>query len=138
MKKTILIIIVFSIIASGSVFAGNKPVSLKSSVPEDGATAVAVDTAIELGFSSNVVNMTVSDNNLGCFSLLNAEGNEVEIDVYLPDDQMEPENKRNITLTPVKPLAPGTEYTLIISGELLAKNGNNLGKDNFVTFTTAE
>lgn len=109
-----------------------------SSAPENGAEDVAVDSAIILGFSSNVVNMKISENNRECFLLIDAEGTEIESEVYLPDDQMEPENKRTITLTPTAPLFPGTEYAVVISADLIAKNGNALGSEIIIKFTTAE
>lgn len=138
MKKRLLIIIIILLLFTAGLFAGNKPVSLKTSVPANEEMNVAIDTAIVLGFSSNVVNMSVAENNAECFKLQDFFERAVEIDVYLPDDQMEPENKRTITITPVEPLYPNMKYILTISAGLLAKNGNSLGEDQIISFITAE
>ncbi len=138
LRKISLVLALILFTATGNVFAGDKALSIKSSNPQDGAVDIPVDTAVVLEFSNNVVNMTVAENNSGCFRMLNTEGLEIEIDVYLPDDQIEPENKRTITLTPVQPLTAGTAYIIVISPDLTAKNGSLLGSEQTVSFTTAE
>ncbi len=138
LRKISLLLALILFTATGNVFAGDKALSFKSSNPQDGAAGIPVDTAVVLEFSNNVVNMAVAENNSGCFRMLNPEGLEIEIDVYLPDDQIEPENKRTITLTPVRPLTAGTGYIIVISPDLTAKNGSLLGSEQTVSFSTAE
>ena len=137
-KRLLLIISILLLLTSTTVFAGDKPLSLKSSIPENGAINVAVESEIVLTFSNNVVNMKVLENNKECFSLLDAAGNEVEMEVYFPDDQIEPENKRIISLRPSGPLTAGTDYTVVISQELKSKNGSKLGDETQIQFRTAE
>jgi hypothetical protein len=138
MKKTYLVLVVLFVFASGFLFAGDKPLSLKESDPEHEDVDVPVDIEITLEFSNNVVNMKVSEHNAECFSLLDPEGEELEIEIVFPDDQLEPEKKRIIYIIPVEPLESSTQYTVVVSEELMAKNGNQLGEEVEITFVTAE
>ena len=120
----------------GTALAGDKPVSLDTSSVEDGQTDVPVDVVIELVFTNNVINASVRDNNAACFSL-ESGGKTVPIDIIMADDQIEPNLKRIISVAPVSSLEQGKRYTLVISGSLTAKNGNSIGEDTAITFTTA-
>ncbi|GEM_PF-248069 len=104
---------------------------------KDGSTGVAVDSQIDLFFGSNVVNLRVKENNLKCFTLVDEQNQVVPIEVIMPDDQIEPDKKREITIKPISPLKSDTEYKLYISPELQAKNGSTLGKTVIISFTTA-
>lgn len=128
---TVLVMALFTTTA----YAGDNPVSLDVSSIEDGQTDVPVDTSIELTFTNNVVNMSVRDNNMACFTLLR-DGTEVDIDVVMADDQIHPELKRIITIVPKSALQEGKTYQLVISGNLTAKNGNSIGSDTIIAFTT--
>lgn len=113
----------------------DQPLALLSSTPANGQTDVALDASIVLGFSKNVINMTVSENNQQCFSLW-AGGQSVAIDVEMADDQIYPEKKREIVVVPSQPLRHGTSYTLKIEPQLTAKSGATLGQEVQVTFKT--
>ena len=54
----------------------------------------------------------------------------------MADDQINPDLKRIITVVPQNDLEEGKTYELIISGKLTAKNGNKIGEDTVITFTT--
>jgi len=110
--------------------------ALAESNPENGAVDVPLDTQIKLLFNKNVVNLTVKDNNSKCFRLLDADNNEVPIEVIFPDDQIEPERKREINLKPLEQLKENTTYKVEVSEMLQAKNGTNLGTAVSITFTT--
>ncbi|MGI5921585.1 MAG: Ig-like domain-containing protein [Syntrophomonadaceae bacterium] len=112
------------------------PLTLVSSSPANGQKNVAVTTDISLTFNKNVVNLAVKDNNMSCFSLF-ANGANIPIKVNMPDDQVDVEHKRNVYIDPVQDLQPGTEYQLIISGQLKAKSGVTLGSPVTITFSTA-
>lgn len=118
---------------------GDKKIPLlDSSSVADGATDVAVDLQqIDLVFTNNVVNIAVKENNLKCFSLKSADGKDVAIEVLMGDDQVDPNAKRNVSVAIAEALEPDTAYILTISGELSAKNGNLLGNDINIGFTTA-
>lgn len=112
------------------------PLALDSSNPANGLNNVSVTTDINLTFNKNVVNLTVKENNMKCFSLT-ANGSVVPVQVIMPDDQVDFEHRRNIDIQPLQDLKPGTTYKLVISGQLQAKNGMSLGSPVTVSFTTA-
>ncbi|WP_418790775.1 Ig-like domain-containing protein [Phosphitispora sp. TUW77] len=145
---TVLAVIVLATFSAGDALAedgsgdssgGGKdnPLILVSSNPEDGQENVLLTTEIKLTFNKNVVNMSVRDNNMKCFSLTDNTGNTVQINVIMADDQMEPEKRREIVLQPASQLEAGTNYTLEISPELTSKSGVTLGQIVAVTFITA-
>ena len=120
----------------GSGGGSGNPLTLDWSTVPDGSTDVPTDVTITLTFTKNVVNFTVRDNNMGCFTLVDSGGSRVPIAVIMGDDQVDPNVKRIISISP-DTLSPGETYTLIISGGLQAKNGTYLGSDIALTFTTA-
>ena len=120
----------------GSGGGSGNPLTLDWSTVPDGSTDVPTDVTITLTFTKNVVNFTVRDNNMGCFTLVDSGGSRVPIAVIMGDDQVDPDVKRIISVSP-DALSPGETYTLIISGNLQAKNGTYLGSDIYLTFTTA-
>jgi len=138
MKKINLVVVLLFVIGTGFVFAGDKPLSLKDSDPVNEAVDVPVDVEITLEFSNNVVNLKVSEHNAECLSLIDPDGEEVEVEIVFPDDQLEPDKKRIIYIVPVEPLLNGIEYTVVISEGLQAKNGMQLEEEVAITFTTAE
>ena len=139
MKNRVILILAFLVlIPFYTLYAGDKALSLKTSTPENGTTGVALDASLELEFSNNVVNMKVAENNKECFTLVDNTGLPAAITVIIPDDQIEPEKKRLIILSPVSLLHPGTTYTIVVSPALIAKNGNALEEETLITFTTVE
>ncbi len=120
----------------GSGGGSGNPLTLDWSTVPDGSTDVPTDVTITLTFTKNVVNFTVRDNNMGCFTLVDSGGSRVPVAVIMGDDQVDPNVKRIISISP-DTLSPGETYTLIISGGLQAKNGTYLGSDITLTFTTA-
>lgn len=120
----------------GSGGGQGNPLILVSSNPADGQKDVELPVLINLSFSKNVINMTVSDNNRKCFSLYSADGLLVPVEVIMADDQIEPEKKRDISVKPLHDLKPGTSYKLKISQELRSKSGVCLEKPVSITFVT--
>ncbi len=120
----------------GSGGGQGNPLILVSSNPADGQKDVELPVLINLSFSKNVINMTVSDNNRKCFSLYSADGLLVPVEVIMADDQIEPEKKRDIAVKPLHDLKSGTSYTLKISQELRSKSGVCLEKPESITFVT--
>ena len=55
----------------------------------------------------------------------------------MADDQVEPDLRNFITITPSSPLEPGTEYQVKIAGTLTAKSGAALGEEKTLRFKTA-
>jgi len=86
-------------------------------------------TRIELVFSKNVVNMTVSENNKKCFNLKSKiDGEEIPIEIQMADDQIEREKRNIITIVIQKPLEPLKAYQIIVSPALESKSGEKLGE----------
>ena len=124
----------------GSGGGSTVPLGLASSTPANGQTGVELQPLIKLTFNKNVINLAIRDANKNCFTLATSAGSQVPIEVIMADDQLYPEEKRNISVKPLQALQPGTAYTLKISPELTAKNGTSLGHVvtlNFVTEGTA-
>lgn len=139
LKITSMLLIVCFVLTifTVQVFAGgNKPLTLDTVEPADGDKNVPVDCQIKLTFSKNVVNMKVKDNNIKCFKLVDSEGNNVDVEVIMADDQMEREKRKDIILKPASSLKEDSQYTVIISPDLTAKNGVALGEEVKINFTT--
>lgn len=114
-----------------------QPLSLSSSSVADGATNVAADTAIQLDFTKNVVNLTVKDNNMTCFSVTDSAGAAVPIVVSMGDDQVDRDVRNTIYVSPAQAWPAGETLTLTISGDLMAKNGTSMGTARTLRFTVA-
>ncbi len=115
----------------------DKPLALETSSITNGVQNVPVDAEIELNFNKNVVHFTVRENNMKCFSMTDGSGKSVPVEVIMGDDQVDPSIKRIVTVKPKNALEPGTVYMLKISKNLTSKSGVSLGKDTYISFTTA-
>lgn len=139
MRKIILILTVFLMFSLNVYAEGGNGVSvptLTSSTPADGDIDVPLDQEITLVFSNNITNASVRENNINCIKLVDSNGNVIDIDVVLADDQIEPDKKRDAVIVPINPLNPNTEYSVVISPELTSKNGIQTGVETIVSFTT--
>ena len=112
-------------------------ITLNDSTIRDGDIDVELSPRIVFYFSNNVIAFQVRDKNSQSFTLADDACNAVEINVILADEQLERELRRYIGVEPVNPLQPGRSYTLTIDADLEANNGNTLGQDITITFTTA-
>jgi Glucodextranase, domain B len=96
---------------------------------------------IKLVFNKNVVNATVWDTNSKAIELTDdavASNNKVAIEVSrIPDEgeNANPNEKRNIFISPKEPLTLGKSYTITIKSSLVANNTSTLGKKETITFT---
>lgn len=127
---------VFAGDGSGSGGGKGNPLSLVSANPADGQKDVSLSPEITLNFSKNVVNMSVKDNNQKCFTLNSADGTQIPVEVIMADDQIEPEKKDIIAVSPTVELSPDTQYILKILADLTSKNGTTLEKTVSITFYT--
>ncbi len=137
------IIVIFLLAINGSIAAGigsggNNPLTLETSSPQANAVDVELDHKIELQFSNNVINANVRDGNQACFSLADAGGKVIAIDILMANDMVEPNKKEIVFIKPLESLEANTTYVLTISGDLTAKTGDRLGKDIKLSFTTAK
>lgn len=141
----LLLVLVFSMFSISFVFGDNgsgggksTALDLVESTPIDGETSVSIDTEILLLFNKNVVNMTIKDNNMKCIKFFNEDGIEIAADLIFPDDQINPDKKREISIKPRESLKNGKKYIVKILPEFMAKNGTNLDKTIEVSFQTVE
>ncbi len=119
------------------VFAEEKKaLSLESSSIKNDEVVSLETEEITLEFTNNVINMAVKDDNMKCFEIVDGAGNSIGFEVVMGDDQIEPEKKRLITLELQETLKAGESYKVIISSQVTAKNGNALGEDIEINFTT--
>lgn len=144
-KLVLFVMIFFIILSNATSFADDIVVKedgqsiefqLVESTPQNLSVDVALDVEIKLLFNKNVVNMTVKENNLKCIKFTDAKGEAVAADLVFPDDQIEPDRKREIIIKPNEPLNENETYKVEISADMQAKNGSNLGEPAFVSFTT--
>ena len=134
-----LFLLAFSSQISAEVFAsesGGEWLTLTAISPEDGR--IGAEDSITLTFSNNVINEAVRDNNIGAFTLYDADGGIVPIDVILADEQINPDAKRLVSVKPVAALETGGEYTLVISDRMQAKNGSHTEAAYRIAFTVAD
>jgi methionine-rich copper-binding protein CopC len=140
MKKTLVFAMIMIMMLSITVFAGDNngqsPLMVKETIPADGAEDIPIDQEIKLSFSNNVINTTIRENNMACLQLVDSDGNNVDMKIFMADDQIHPDQKRDIIITPAANLAENMTYTLKINGDLSGKNGNTLGEELTVSFST--
>lgn len=114
-----------------------QPLELLSVTPADGAVNVSLKPEITMVFNKNVVDLRVREANAQKFSMKDAAGNAVPIDVVMADDQIEPEKRDIITIVPREQLKPGTVYTVVVAPGLESRSSDKTDKEITVTFTTA-
>lgn len=143
---SLLLMVVLSIFIAIPALAGegdgsgggkDVPLALASSSPANGEAGVGLQPVIKLTFNKNVINLAIREANKKCFSLVSSAGTNIAIEVIMADDQIYPEEKRNISLKPLQSLQPDSSYTIKISPQLQAKNGTSLGHEVTVKFKTA-
>lgn len=144
--RYVSVLLLLMVLFTSIIFAGNgdgtgggggtEPVTLASSSPANGATNVSPNTSIHLEFTKNVVNLSVAENNRGCFKLTDNNGKAVGIQVLMGDDQLDTTVKKIIDIQPASSLQNGMKYTLTISGNLMGKNGYSMGNTVTMSFTT--
>lgn len=114
---------------SGDADAGRKPLNFLSAtyngINLKGAASVPLTPKITMEFDKNIVNADVWNINKNCFSLYSDKNEKVQINVTKIDDTVDFNQRQNVFIEPVQPLKPGTSYTLKVSGDLKAKNGNS-------------
>lgn len=132
-----VVLILLSVVINFTAYGDeSEPFTLIESTPANNAASVDLNPEIKLLFNKNVVNFSVKDNNAKCFKLTGENGQTVDIDIVFPDDQIEPDKKREIYIETNDALKENTKYTLEISKDMLAKNGTTLGETVYISFTT--
>ncbi|MGV8905813.1 MAG: Ig-like domain-containing protein [Acetobacterium sp.] len=122
-------------LGDGSGGGKEDPLALATANPALNATDISVDAPITLEFNKNIAYTTVRDGNLKAFTLWESN-TQIPVDVTMADDQLEPDLRNFVTITPKTPLAEGTTYTLKADNTLVAKSGAALSAPLEMSFTT--
>lgn len=128
--------------------AGNKPLNFLSATYNAGtslqdAIEVPLNPQFIMEFDKNVVNDSVWNTNVSCFSLQSESNEIVPINVTRVDDKVDFNQRQKVFIQPTQALKAGTTYYLKASPNLRAKNGNStlsgttLGQGVTITFKTA-
>lgn len=145
MKKIGFLMMCLVLFSSSMVFAGGgkgggdgkSTLELTQVTTESGSEEVQPEDVLTLEFSNNVVNMSVKENNMTCFSVVDSQGNPVEIEVIMGDDQVDRSIKRLVHIKPVTTWKAGEKHLVTVTKDLSGKNGVLLGKDVTYEFTVA-
>lgn len=119
----------------GSGGGSTEPLALVTATPANNATDVPVDLPITLEFSKNVAYATVRDGNIKAVTIW-AGKDQVPAEVTMADDQLQPDLRNFITVTPTETLKEGTVYTIKVDTTLSAKSGAVLTTPTEISFTT--
>lgn len=128
-----ILLLCFSV---GIVSAGDKQLELDGGELTQDLENIGETEVIKLTFTNNVVNLKVKDNNMTCFTMTDEDGEFVEFEVLMGDDQEDKEIKRIIEIKPNTAWITGTTYTIHVSDSLEAKNGMPLAEAIDIEFTT--
>jgi hypothetical protein len=101
-----------------------------------GSTSIPLIPTIKLVFDRNVVNDSMWAANQACISMEDSSGTPVGIAVSRISDLDNFEERANIFVKPNKQLTPNSAYKIVINKNLQANNGNTLGSNKNVSFTT--
>lgn len=128
--------LIFSILVSTSLLSfANAPEGKGDGTGGGGSIELSMtgikaeENRVELEFSKNVTNLTVKENNSNSFEIRDAEGNELNFEVEIPDDQLEREKRRDIYLNLSEPLESEKDYILTVKKGFMAKNGEKTEND---------
>ena len=117
--------------------AVGSPLTLSSSVPQDGATNVQPFTEISVSFNQNVVNTAVRETNEKAVSLW-SKGKQVDADIVLSDDLIDPEDWGTIRINPKNNLKSNQEYIIKVDKILTSTTGEHLQAPVEIHFTTVK
>lgn len=145
-SRILFIIMMITLLATGLAFADGTEggLELTDTYPKADSTGAAIENFdVKLYFNNEMSEDILGDVNDDCFQLIDADGNvlptlvlyspkETGVVMVLFDPNVEnlDSNGKQITIQGNK------EYTLKISGDLKDDQGNTLGKDTTVKFTT--
>lgn len=126
---------------TASVCFGAQSLKLEDSYPENGQKNTSIENmGVKLTFNNEVGNKKSVKANAKCFSITDDKGKKIPIRVFYDPkdstkmmvlaDAVEIANDKDLKIK------DNTEYTLHISGDFVDNEGNTLGKDTDISFTT--
>lgn len=95
----------------------------------------AEERLLHLEFSKNVTNITVRDTNAALIRVEREDGSSLPATVEIPDDQLEREKRRSVSVHLLEPLEAGKTYRLLVQSGFMAKNGETTPEDMSRDFT---
>ncbi|WP_425755445.1 Ig-like domain-containing protein [Ihubacter sp. rT4E-8] len=126
---------------TASVCFGVQSLKLVESYPEDGQKSTSIENmGVKLTFNSDIGDEKSAKANAKCFSITDDKGHKLPIRVFY-----DPKNsKKMMVLADAVKIAANKDlrikdnvkYTLHISGDLTDNEGNTLGADQEISFTT--
>lgn len=122
---------------TGTGTGSSDPLAVVSATIQDGQKDVSPSQEITFVFSKNVANLTVKENNEKSFTVTDHSGKPVGFTVLIADDQLEREKRNDINIIIDGGLKAGEDYTIAISKNIMAKNGESLDQDYTYGFTVA-
>lgn len=142
MKRTGVVVCLAALIITmtASVCFGAKSLEIVETYPKNEQKNTSIENmSVKLEFSNSMGNEASEAANANCFRITDDEGKELPIRVfYNPDDDKEVmvlADAVKISEDKIK-IKDNTEYTLYISGDVTDNDGNTLGEDQTVSFTT--
>ena len=125
---------------TASVCFGAQSLKIVDQYPNDGQKNTTKDNmCVKLWFNNDMDSEELQKVNKDCFTITDPKGKKLPIKVYYNN----PKNKKQIMvladtakINTTKDIKDNTEYTLTISGKLQDKDGNVLGEDQKISFTT--
>ena len=142
MKRTGVVVCLAALIVTmtASICFGAKSLEIVDTYPKNEQKNTSLENmSVKLEFSSDMGNKASEAANKDCFSITDDEGKQLPIRVFY-----NPKNSREVMVLAdaVKisedkiKIKDNTKYTLHISGDVTDNEGNTLGKDQTVSFTT--
>lgn len=126
------VILVFAL-AMPVVYAAGAPGKLKleSTSPADGSKIAAQNVMIKLNFNNSVYDSKTQSANKNMFKFTDSKGKNVKYKIYYDES-----DHNKISVLAEKDLKVDQKYTFTINGNLIDDEGNTLGADEVIKFST--
>lgn len=137
----ICLVLMVVTMTAATCFGADNALKIEKSYPEDGQKSTSIENmSVKLTFNNEMGNKKSVAANAKCFRITDNEGKALPIRVfYNPKDKYEVMVLADaVKIAEDKNLRvkDNTEYTLHISGDVTDNNGNTLGADQKISFTT--
>ena len=137
-KGAILAIAMLLIMLSTSLCFVAGGLTIEETYPRDGSTGASIENlGVKIYFSQDMTESIVGEANKDGFQLMGPDGNRIPTRVLYNEKEegvvlvlLDNTSDSDVQIT------GNTEYTLHISGDVVDDQGNTLGEDQEITFTT--
>lgn len=131
--------ILFALLASGVAFAKEGGLKITDSFPEDGQKNTTIENmCVKLTFNNELGGKEYLEKNADCFSIQTKKGEKLPTKVYYdPEEPTKVLVVVDTTALTQETMPKGnTDYKLVVSAELTDDQGNTLGTEEVINFTT--